>query len=112
MTTTRQPSAADKRAEAIFNKAKREACEYINRISHAPMSQVAIEARQGFEIGVLHSEIRQLCYKIEELKAASWAQGERIEQLQFEAAKGDDDGDDEPARFTANDAADAAVWGV
>lgn len=91
MTTTRQPSSADKRAEAIFAQANRDAHAYIGRISKTPSSQAAVEARLGTEIGILHSEIRQLCLEIEELRAASRAQGERIEQLQFDAAKGDDE---------------------
>lgn len=47
----------------------------------------------GYEIGWLHGEIRKLCAEVEALRAASRTQGARIEKLQFDAAKGDDDFD-------------------
>ena len=128
-------SAADLRAEAIFDKANQEAHAYIGCISLAPTSQAAIEARLGNEIGILHSEIRKLCFEAEanaaaadevqrlrelcvdhvchinELRAFNKVQRERIEQLEFDAYKGDeDDGDRSEQRFTANDAARAAAW--
>lgn len=123
-------SAADLRAEAIFDKANQEAHAYISRISYLKStSQTAVEARLGNEIGILHSEIRKLCFEAEANSAAAdevqrlrealelqgatvRRQAERIQQLQFDAYKGDeDDGDRSEHRFTANDAAQAAVWG-
>lgn len=108
----RPATVADLRAEAIFATASREAHAYIAEHGVSPDSQSALEARQGFEIGTLQKVIRGLCAEAEANAATIRRQEERIQQLQFDAYKGDeDDGDRSGQRFTANDAARAAVWG-
>lgn len=69
LTATQEAAhPATRRAEAIFGNAHTSAHAYIRRISHTPESQAAVEARLGFQVGVLQGVIRNLCDEIETLK--------------------------------------------
>lgn len=69
----RSASPVDLMAEAIFDACHQEAHAYVARHQ---MKGDTTSARLGFEVGMLHSEIRQLCYRAElaeRLQKEHWA---------------------------------------
>lgn len=56
-------------------------------------NQAAAVKHMGAEVARMSTVVTEQAQSLMRLRAASRAQGERIEQLQFDAAKGDDDFD-------------------
>ena len=80
----------------MIERAASESRDYAARLSAPKPADPVV--RYGHQVGWLERDIKTLCQEVayyqakcSELQAASRAQGERIAQLQFDAAKGDDE---------------------
>ena len=112
MTTTAKPADLI-RAEALIEQAARDARAYAERCA-AP-KQADSTVRYAYEAGILQGHLKTLCQEVAIYKdmcaELRRQKAQAYDDLEI-AGMMSSDSEDSPARFTVNDAADAARWGA